>query len=80
MHGLVPVWQTCPTEELPLAIPLTNHTAAKSEVLETAAVKGTRWLTETVADVREMVMPTWLTIVTVVEALSAFPFELLAVA
>jgi hypothetical protein len=57
-HGFVPVWQTCPLKALPFAIPLTNHTAPKSEVFETVAVKETRCPMASVADVGEMVMAT----------------------
>lgn len=54
-QGFEPVWQTCPTNVLPLGTPFTNQVTAKSEVFVTPAAKVIRWLTGNVAEGGETV-------------------------
>ena len=72
-HGFVPGWQTCPIEELPLAMPFTNHDTLVSEVFETVAANVTRRPVATVTDVGETAMPTLPATVTLAETTCALP-------
>ena len=70
---MLPVWHTCPTEELPLGTPFTNHESRASDVCETLAVKVARRPVPTVAVGGEIEIPTLPTSVTVAEAVCGLP-------